>query len=72
MTTNGALAGTIGRAIGTGSGRGIGLMFMILGGLNILVTMIAYQYAPLRLVESELPDADDRETVSGDPRLDRR
>ena len=57
MTTNGALAETIGRAIGTGSGRGIGLMFIISGGLNILVTIIAYQYAPLRLVESELPDA---------------
>ncbi|PSB55139.1 MFS transporter [Chamaesiphon polymorphus] len=56
MKPNGLLAGTIGRAIGTGSGRGIGLMFMILGGLNILVTIIAYQYAPLRLVESELPD----------------
>jgi MFS transporter, DHA3 family, macrolide efflux protein len=58
MTTNGALAETIGKAIGTGSGRGIGLMFMILGGLNILVTIIAYQYAPLRLLENELPDAD--------------
>jgi MFS transporter, DHA3 family, macrolide efflux protein len=57
MKTNGLLAGTIGRAIGTGSGRGIGLMFIILGGLNILVTIIAYQYAPLRLVESELPNA---------------
>jgi MFS transporter, DHA3 family, macrolide efflux protein len=57
MRTNGLLAGTIGRAIGTGSGRGIGLMFIILGGLNILVTIIAYQYAPLRLVESELPNA---------------
>jgi MFS transporter, DHA3 family, macrolide efflux protein len=62
MTTNGALAGTIGKAIGTGSGRGIGLMFIVLGGLNILVTIIAYQYAPLRLIESQLPDADDRET----------
>jgi MFS transporter, DHA3 family, macrolide efflux protein len=72
MTTNGALAETIGRAIGTGSGRGIGLMFILLGGLNILVTMIAYQYAPLRLIESRLPDAYDGEIVIGDPRLDRR
>ncbi len=57
MKTDGLLAGTIGRVIGTGSGRGIGLMFIILGGLNILVTIIAYQYGPLRLVESALPDA---------------
>jgi MFS transporter, DHA3 family, macrolide efflux protein len=71
MTTNGALAETIGRAIGTGSGRGIGLIFMLLGGLNILVTIIAYQYAPLRLIESRLPDAYNREAVIGDPPLDR-
>jgi MFS transporter, DHA3 family, macrolide efflux protein len=59
MKTNGTLAATIGQVIGTGSGRGIGLMFIILGGLNILVTIIAYRYMPLRSVESELPDASD-------------
>lgn len=57
MAVNGPLAGTIGQIIGTGSGRGIGLMFIILGGLTILITIIAYQYAPLRLVEDKLPDA---------------
>jgi MFS transporter, DHA3 family, macrolide efflux protein len=57
MTTNGLLAETIGQLIGTGSGRGIGLMFIVLGTLNILVTIIAYQYAPLRLLEDRLPDA---------------
>ena len=67
MTTNGALAATIGRAIGTGSGRGIGLIFIVLGGLNILVTIIAYQYSPLRLIESRLPDAYDGETIIEDP-----
>jgi MFS transporter, DHA3 family, macrolide efflux protein len=55
MKTNGALAETISKVIATGSGRGIGLIFIILGGLNILVTIIAHQYAPLRLLESELP-----------------
>ena len=57
MSVNGLLAGSIGRVIGTGSGRGIGLMFMFMGILTILTTIIAYQYAPLRLVENELPDA---------------
>lgn len=57
MKTNGLLAGSIGQIIGTGTGRGIGLMFIILGGLTILTTIAAYQYAPLRLVESKLPDA---------------
>ena len=57
MKTNGPLAGTIGQIIGTGTGRGIGLMFIVLGGLTILTTIAAYQYAPLRLVEKKLPDA---------------
>jgi len=56
MTVNGSLAGTIGQVIGTGPGRGIGLMFIVLGTLTMLITIIAYQYAPLRLVEDQLPD----------------
>jgi MFS family permease len=60
MTINGLLAGTIGKLIGTGSARGIGLMFIVLGILTILITIIAYQYAPLRLIEDELPDAYDQ------------
>ncbi len=57
MSANGLLAGSIGQFIGTGPGRGIGLMFIILGILTMLVTIIAYQYSPLRRVELELPDA---------------
>ena len=57
MTVNGLLAGTIGQIIGTGTGRGIGLMFIILGGLTILITIVAHQYPPLRLVEDKLTDA---------------
>ncbi|GCL39999.1 major facilitator superfamily MFS_1 [Sphaerospermopsis reniformis] len=56
MTVNGLLAGSIGKIIGTGTGRGIGLMFIVMGILTMLITIIAYQYAPLRLVEDELPD----------------
>ncbi|BAZ22956.1 major facilitator superfamily MFS_1 [Kalymmatonema gypsitolerans NIES-4073] len=57
MIVNGPLAGTIGQLIGTGPSRGIGLMFIVLGILTMLMTIVAYQYAPLRLVEDELPDA---------------
>ena len=53
MAVNGPLAKTIGQIIGTGAGRGISLMFIISGGLTILITIIAYQYAPLRLVEDK-------------------
>lgn len=57
MIVNGPLAGTIGQLIGTGSGRGIALMFIVLGISTVLITIVAYQYAPLRLVEDQLSDA---------------
>ncbi len=57
MTPNGLLAGSIGKIIGVGHGRGIGLMFIVMGILTVLVTIIAYQYKPLRLLEKELPNA---------------
>ncbi|GAB1544780.1 hypothetical protein NUACC21_74560 [Scytonema sp. NUACC21] len=57
LTSGGALAGSIGQLIGVGRGRGIGLMFIIMGILTMLGTVVAYQYSPLRLLEEELPDA---------------
>ena len=57
MASNGALAGSIGQLIGVGPGRGIGLLFIVMGALTVLVTVVAYQYPPLRVVEDELPDA---------------
>jgi MFS transporter, DHA3 family, macrolide efflux protein len=56
MSVDGLLAGSVGKIIGVGSGRGIGLLFAILGILTILVTIAAYQYPRLRLVDDELPD----------------
>ena len=56
MSVDGLLAGSVGRVIGTGTGRGIGLMFVVMGIFTMLTTIIAYQYDPLRLVENELPD----------------
>ena len=57
MTVNGILARSIGQFIGVGSGRGIGLMFIVFGALFILTIALAYMYPPLRLVENRLPDA---------------
>ncbi|MDZ7963723.1 MAG: MFS transporter [Nostoc sp. DedSLP03] len=57
VTPNGLLAGSIGKIIGVGQGRGIGLMFILMGILTVLATIIAYQYKPLRLLEKQLPDA---------------
>jgi MFS transporter, DHA3 family, macrolide efflux protein len=56
MAANGALAGSIGQIMGVGPGRGIGLLFVILGGLSMLLPAIAYQYPRLRFVEVELAD----------------
>ncbi|MDY6936599.1 MAG: MFS transporter [Cyanobacteriota bacterium] len=74
MADNGLLANSIGRLIGTGSGRGIGLLFLVLGISNIIVTFIAYRSPRLRRIEQELPDASvanlqeaTSETVSPDP-----
>lgn len=56
MTSQNPLAIAIGQIIGTGTGRGIGLLLIIIGFIVILLTLIAYLYPPLRLVEEELPD----------------
>ncbi|MBR8839705.1 MAG: MFS transporter [Stigonema ocellatum SAG 48.90 = DSM 106950] len=57
MAANGLLAGSIGQIIGVGPGRGIGLLFITMEVLVMLVTVAAYRYPRLRLVEEELPDA---------------
>jgi MFS transporter, DHA3 family, macrolide efflux protein len=57
MAPGGALAGTIGQLIGTGKGRGVGLLFMTLGLFIIVVVVLSSLNPRLRKVESELPDA---------------
>lgn len=59
MATDGYLAGSIGQIIGVGSGRGMGLLLMMMGVLSILGTSIAYLYPRLRFVEDELPNIND-------------
>ena len=58
MQPGGILAGNIGRVIGVGNGRGIALMMLVTGSINILAALMAYSYHPLRLIESDLPDGD--------------
>ncbi|HIK32453.1 MAG TPA: MFS transporter [Oscillatoriales cyanobacterium M59_W2019_021] len=57
MAPDGLLADSVGQLLGVGPGRGIGLLFVLMGMLNILVTAIAYRTPRLRRVEKELPDA---------------
>lgn len=57
LTINGSLAGSVGKIIGVGPGRGIGLLFIVMGMLLIVVIVTSYFSPRLRLVESELPNA---------------
>ena len=58
MSDGGRLAdSSIGTLLGTGPGRGIGLMFVISGLLAIIVSGLAYLNPHIRDVEQELPDA---------------
>jgi MFS transporter, DHA3 family, macrolide efflux protein len=59
MASDGLLAGRIGQIIGVGTGRGMGLLFIIMGIFTISATCIAYFFPRLRLVEDELPDVID-------------
>jgi hypothetical protein len=62
LVEGGALAGSVGRVLGVGPGRGIGLMFVVIGFLAILAAGSGYLNPRIRRVEDELPDA-----VEGEP-----
>lgn len=56
LAVGGPLAGSIGRLIGVGPGRGIGLLYIVLGIFTMLTVVGGYLYPRLRLVEFELAD----------------
>lgn len=57
LAVDGRLAGSVGQVLGTGPGRGIGLLLIVLGGVVFLVAAVGFQHSALRDVERELPDA---------------
>jgi MFS transporter len=57
MRPGGRLAGSVGAVIGVGKGRGIGLMFLILGVLVVLTALAAWLVPAIRHVERDVPDA---------------
>jgi DHA3 family macrolide efflux protein-like MFS transporter len=57
LEPSGALAGTLGHFVGVGQGRGIGLMFILAGGLYAALALAMYTRPRFRNLESELPDA---------------
>lgn len=64
LDEGGALANSVGQIIGTGQGRGIGLLYMILGIISLLATVVGFLYPRLRQIEIELPDI----IIDGDDR----
>ncbi|HXU29901.1 MAG TPA: MFS transporter [Thermoanaerobaculia bacterium] len=56
LLPGGLLAGSVGRVIGVGPGRGVGLMFMLFGVLTLASVAVIYAYRPVRDVETALPD----------------
>lgn len=58
LKDGGALANTfVGQILGTGVGRGIGLMFILSGLVAIIVSVFVYLNPRIRNLEDELPDA---------------
>ena len=57
LAPQGVLSGSLGQIIGTGPGRGIACLFMVMGVLKILVSLGGWFYPRVRRVEEELPDA---------------
>jgi MFS transporter, DHA3 family, macrolide efflux protein len=58
LAVGGPLAATaIGRLIGVGPGRGVGLLFICLGLLILVVAGLSFLNPRLRRLESEIPDA---------------
>lgn len=56
LAEGGSLAGSVGRFIGVGTGRGIALMFVLFGALGIVLSIIGFLQPRLRKADTELPD----------------
>lgn len=58
LMPGGALASTfVGQVLGVGQGRGTGLMFLVAGLLNVMITNVILIHPRIRRLELELPDA---------------
>jgi MFS family permease len=53
---NGQWASLVHALVGTGPGRGIGLLLVLAGLLIVIWTIAASQYRPIRYLEDDLPD----------------
>ena len=56
LMPGGGLAGSVGRVLGVGEGRGMGLLTVIAGLLIVITTALTYLLPSVRRLEQELPD----------------
>lgn len=57
LAAGGALEASAGRLLGTGPGRGIGLMYLVVAAFILAATIVLYLNPRVRRIEDELPDA---------------
>jgi MFS transporter, DHA3 family, macrolide efflux protein len=57
MMPGGALEQSVGRVLGVGPGRGIALMYVLMGGIMVAITLVLYASPRVRRLEEEVPDA---------------
>lgn len=65
MQTGGALTDTFGGLVGVGPGAGMGVMFLFTSLMGMAACLLGYAYAPLRNVETDLPDRVQPEVLPG-------
>jgi MFS family permease len=68
MSAHGVYAGTVGRVLGVGPGRGMGLLIVILGMVSLLATLASFATSRVRRLERDLPDAGTLSQDEGDDR----
>ncbi|MFC8453652.1 amino acid adenylation domain-containing protein [Kitasatospora sp. NPDC057223] len=63
MDDGGALAGTVGSLIGTGDGRGIGLLYLVFGLAMAALALVSLRIPVLARFDREVPDAQSDDLV---------
>jgi DHA3 family macrolide efflux protein-like MFS transporter len=67
LAPGGGLAGSVGRVIGTGPGRGIAFMFLLAGAGTTLMAATGWAHPRIRHLETEIPDQITAGPTAGEP-----